>query len=172
MKVQASPFEPPVEMAALEASDRARLERLQQAEEAALPIAPMPSIQTELNPATRQSLSKLAVLIRSQMRANEAAVEEAEEESKEKAKLSIVKGTGRETELSLADEGVRPEAFPTVVRANQVLREAERQRGFGVYGQQRSNALVELVVKELAAKAETTEEPTERLTELSGKSAA
>jgi hypothetical protein len=150
MKVSAQPFEPPSATFS-DAADVARADQRHHSQES---VQPVESIQTQLNPATRESLSKLAILIRSQMRANEVAVEEAEEESKEKSKLKLVTGDARETEETLAEESIRPEAFPSVLRATEMLRAADRRRGFGVYGQQKSNALVELVIKELAERAE------------------
>lgn len=158
------PFEPPVASTTMDSADRARLEKAHHPKDGVAPIA---SVQTELNPAARESLSKLAQLIRSQMRANEKAAEEALEESnrherdrpgRRPSHVALVKaGEGDQAAIEAIaefDEScLLQETFPNVVLATERLRTADKKRGIALYGQGKPNVMAELVVQKLEPKA-------------------
>ncbi len=138
MKILAAPFEPPIAGRVIESADEARAES--QPKSSGGP-APIEAVQTELNPATRESLSKLAILIRSQQLTDEEVAKRKKEEAEEKEsaelraapKLTLIGEPKPAPDAVLGAETVFQSTFPHVDGARTALRAAARKRGLGVY---------------------------------------
>lgn len=127
MKVSASPFEPP--------------------------IAPA----SELDSATRESLSRLSTLIRGQLKASEVADQAMKEKSRhddeQAAALALRNKRAKE---GLVVEAIELSHYPAVERAKQKLLEEHRRRGVQVYTQQKTKDAVHQI---LSALEETQPDP-------------
>ncbi len=165
MKILASPFESAREPAALEAGERARLDQA-----AAVSDVKPPAATTEIRPgidsATRESLSRLALLIRNQLKAVESAEGEGVpepdgrrehgrdpdggkqddqgEKQDKRIKAMVLAGTGE-----LVSPSVAPDSFPSIVRLERRFKQAARDRGSRIYSQQKNKDAVQLILTEL-----------------------
>ncbi len=164
----ASPFESAREPASLEAGERARLDQAN-AVSAVTPPAATTEIQQGLDSTTRESLSRLALLIRAQLKAVEptlgSAVSEAEvdahknsnpegdseqkrdekkREAEEALKARFAAGSGEIVPVQAA-----PDAFPAIGRMERRFEQASRERGSRIYSQQKSKDAVQSILGEL-----------------------
>lgn len=126
---------------------------------ASVSLTPVSGVQTQLDGSTRESLSRLASLIRSQQKASEDANAEADERSRrdeedlkkkeERARrASQIESTLGEDE-SILREVLAKENYPSVERVAEKFREAQRTRGVRIYSEQKSKDAVALLLNEL-----------------------
>jgi hypothetical protein len=172
VKILASPFEPNRdsghEAAPLDAAERARLDQAAHVDEVTPPAATT-EIQAGLNSATRESLSRLALLIRDQMKSTEPVLEETvkpaarrrnsgggadghddrreeQEHQRDEAMTAFAaKGLGD----LLHPQALPPDAFPAVVRLERRFKQTARERGFRIYSRQKKKDAVHNILSEL-----------------------
>lgn len=159
MKVLSSPLEAARDTAPLEAPERARLRAV--SEEAA-PEAPsaIPSVQVDLDPATRESLGRLAALIRG----TEIAIEIDDEVQKEKkrkedrSKEDLERRRKQSPDDVDANIAVVARSSSALVRLEEFLAKENRRRGAKVYKKQKSDDVVQMILKELVSRESMKDE--------------
>lgn len=160
MKVSASPFETPRDFATsvTDAGERARAAEAQN-ENRVSQAAAISDVKSNLDPATRESLAKLASLIRSQLQASDQAVEASQEEARrleeevqakevrtERA-LKILQGSGEDE--TILRERVTGANYPAVERIEKRFREERRKRGVKIYTSQKTRESVDQILAAL-----------------------
>jgi vacuolar-type H+-ATPase subunit I/STV1 len=160
MKVAASPFESPRDLnsPALDAAESARLDETRD-DHAGLKPPAVTDVKSNLDSATRESLSRLASLIRGQQKATDEAAEATEEESRRHEKevrakearteraLKIVQGAGEDE--AILRERVTGANYPAVERIEKHFREERRKRGVQVYTNQKTRESIEQILTAL-----------------------
>lgn len=158
MKVSPSPFEAPRESVAVDAADRARSQIHRSEADPAVEAAAISDVNTEIDSATRESLSRLASLIRTQLKASDAAtaatLEEARLEQEEAAANERRNKRAREIaengdDEEMAREAVARSSYPTVVRIEKRFEEERRKRGLDIYTKQKTKESVQAILSAL-----------------------
>lgn len=150
MKVLSSPIESSRETVPLEAPERARLRAVKMEDSPAAPAA-VPSVEIDLDPATRESLGRLAALIRG----TEIAIEIDDEVHKEKKRkdertqADLERRRKRNPDDSNADLVEATRESNALERLEECLAKENRKRGVKVYKKQKSDDVVQMILKEL-----------------------
>lgn len=150
MKVLSSPIEGAREPAAMEASDRARL-RVLRAETSAEATPAVSPAQAELDLATRQSLSRLASLIRGQVHALESRddLEKEKRRRLEKSKLEREKRKKANPDDIEAGIATAAQSSSALERLEECLAKENRKRGVAVYKKQKTEDAIQRILSEI-----------------------
>lgn len=150
MKVLSSPLEGARESTPMEASDRARL-RVLRAETSTVATPAVSPAQTELDSATRQSLSRLASLIRGQIHAVESEddLEKEKRRRHEKSKLELEKRKTANPDDIEAGIASATRSSSALERLEECLAKETRKRGAAVYKKQKSEDTIRMILSEL-----------------------
>lgn len=158
MKVSSSPFEAPHETAVPDAADRVRLRQAQSESDSMTEAAAINEVKSEIDPATRESLGRLASLIRSQLKASEAAAEAVQEEARIEQEEAAAIESRQQRALKIAESGedeallrerVAKTAYPTVERIEKRFQEENRRRGVQIYTKQKTKDAVQQILAAL-----------------------
>ncbi len=153
MKVLSSPLEAARETVPLEAPERARLRAVREETSPEAPPA-IPSVEVELDPATRESLGRLAALIRG----TEIAIEIDDEVHKEKKRnaereqADLERRRKRNPDDADADIAEATRSSDALERLELCLAKENRKRGVKVYKKQKSQDVVQMILKELESR--------------------
>lgn len=155
MKISAAPFESPLVSAPASAENV----DAPSAEDVVAAVGGSGEVKAELDSSTRQSLSRLAGLIRSQMKSSDVAHEAKQEEARREEEqsnareqrneraLKVINSTGEDE--SVSRERINKASYPTVERVEEKYQEERRKRGVQIYTKQKTRESVEQILAAL-----------------------